>query len=63
LASHSTSLHDRYLGKTGKCHVEETDKGWYIKYIDRDPEALARAVLNSNLESSIANRESNDSYK
>jgi hypothetical protein len=34
----------QYLGKEGKCHVEETDKGWYIKYIDRDPEAIARAV-------------------
>lgn len=31
-----------YLGKSGKCKVEETPKGWYITYIERDPELLAR---------------------
>ncbi|KAH3758399.1 DNA/RNA-binding protein KIN17 [Pelomyxa schiedti] len=32
----------KYLGRTGKCEVDETPKGWYIKYIDRDPAALER---------------------
>lgn len=32
----------QYLGRTGKCSVDETEKGWYIQYIDRDPRALAR---------------------
>jgi len=32
----------KYLGKAGTCEVEETPKGWFIKYIDRDPEVLAR---------------------
>ncbi|XP_074324389.1 KIN17-like protein [Apium graveolens] len=25
----------KYLGKTGKCKVEETSKGWFIRYVDR----------------------------
>lgn len=33
-----------YLGKTGKCTVDETPKGFYIAYINKDREALARAV-------------------
>jgi len=32
----------RYLGKTGKCIVDETPKGWYMSYINRDPEVIAR---------------------
>ncbi|OQR82107.1 hypothetical protein THRCLA_11129 [Thraustotheca clavata] len=32
----------QYLGKTGKCIVDETEKGWYIQYIDKDPQARAR---------------------
>jgi len=31
-----------YLGKEGKAVVEETEKGWYVQYIDRDPLVLAR---------------------
>ena len=33
-----TTLSDfvKYLGKTGQCVVEETDRGWYITYIERD---------------------------
>ncbi len=30
------------LTSAGICEVEPTPKGWYIKYIDRSPEALAR---------------------
>ena len=29
----------KHLGKEGKCVVEETERGWYITYIDRDPKA------------------------
>ena len=30
------------LGKEGKAIVDETEKGWFIQYVDRDPKALAR---------------------
>ncbi|KAB1217883.1 DNA/RNA-binding protein KIN17 [Morella rubra] len=30
----------KYLGRTGKCKVEETPKGWFITYIDRDSKTL-----------------------
>lgn len=32
----------KYLGREGYCTVEETPKGWYITYIDRDPKTLAK---------------------
>jgi len=32
----------QYLGKVHKCVVEETERGWYVQYIDRDPLLLAR---------------------
>jgi len=35
----------KYLGRAGICEVEETEKGWYISYIDRDPEVIARQVI------------------
>lgn len=31
----------KWLGRTGKCVVDETEKGWFITYVDRDPETLA----------------------
>ncbi|XP_020294238.1 DNA/RNA-binding protein KIN17 [Pseudomyrmex gracilis] len=31
----------KWLGRTGQCLVDETEKGWYITYIDRDPQTLA----------------------
>ena len=30
------------LFSTGIAKVDETEKGWYVQYIDRDPEALKR---------------------
>ncbi|CAL0307421.1 unnamed protein product [Lupinus luteus] len=30
----------KHLGRTGQCKVEETPKGWFITYIDRDSETL-----------------------
>ncbi|XP_037098717.1 DNA/RNA-binding protein KIN17 [Syngnathus acus] len=32
----------KWLGRQGLCKVDETPKGWYIQYIDRDPETLRR---------------------
>jgi DNA/RNA-binding protein KIN17 len=32
----------QYLGKTGKCIVEETERGWYMTYINRDVGKLQR---------------------
>jgi len=32
----------QYLGRMHKCVVEETERGWYVQYIDRDPALLAR---------------------
>ena len=32
----------KWLGKSSICTVEETEKGWFITYIDRDPETLRR---------------------
>lgn len=31
------------LFSQGKCVVDHTEKGWFITYIDRDPETIARA--------------------
>ncbi|XP_066148356.1 DNA/RNA-binding protein KIN17 [Euwallacea fornicatus] len=32
----------RWLGATGQAVVDETEKGWYITYIDRSPETVQR---------------------
>ncbi|KAL3795157.1 hypothetical protein HJC23_007385 [Cyclotella cryptica] len=32
----------QYLGRRGICVVEETERGWYVTYIERDPALLAR---------------------
>ena len=32
----------QYLGKQSKCIVEETERGWYVTYISRDPILLAK---------------------
>lgn len=31
-----------HLGKEGKAVVDETEKGWFVQWIDRDPKVLAR---------------------
>ena len=33
----------QYLGRTGKCVVDETERGWYVAYIERDASILERA--------------------
>jgi DNA/RNA-binding protein KIN17 len=32
----------QYLGRTGKCVVDETERGWYVQYIERDAGILER---------------------
>jgi hypothetical protein len=32
----------QYLGRTGKATVDQTTKGWFAQYIDRDPAVVAR---------------------
>lgn len=34
----------KYLGKTGQVKVEDTPKGWFITYVDREPETVMREV-------------------
>ncbi|KAK3926449.1 DNA/RNA-binding protein KIN17 [Frankliniella fusca] len=31
----------KWLGREGKCVVDETEKGWFVTYIDRDPATIA----------------------
>lgn len=31
----------KWLGRQGICTVDETEKGWFVQYIDRDPETIA----------------------
>lgn len=35
----------KYLGRTGKCEIEETERGWDIQLIERDPDAIRRAEI------------------
>uniref|UniRef100_A0A0V0GAD9 DNA/RNA-binding protein Kin17 WH-like domain-containing protein n=1 Tax=Triatoma dimidiata TaxID=72491 RepID=A0A0V0GAD9_TRIDM len=30
----------KWLGREGKCVVDETEKGWFVTFIDRDPETI-----------------------
>nr|XP_039264410.1 DNA/RNA-binding protein KIN17-like [Styela clava] len=32
----------KWLGREGYCKVDQTEKGWFIQYIDRDPEVIRR---------------------
>ena len=41
-----------YLGRSGKCEVDETEKGWFVTYIDRDPETLAKQEARAKRERS-----------
>ncbi|XP_056643604.1 DNA/RNA-binding protein KIN17 [Diorhabda sublineata] len=35
----------KWLGKTGQAVVDETEKGWFITYIDRSPETVEREEM------------------
>jgi DNA/RNA-binding protein KIN17 len=41
-----------YLGREGKCDVDQTDKGWFIQFVDRDPAKLAAADASTKRKSS-----------
>lgn len=48
----------KYLGRTGKCKVDETPKGWFMTYIDRDSETLFKERLkNKRIKSDMAEEE------
>ncbi|XP_024031034.1 KIN17-like protein isoform X2 [Morus notabilis] len=48
----------KYLGRTGKCKVEETPKGWFITYIDRDSETLFKErQKNKRIKADLAEEE------
>nr|XP_016462569.1 PREDICTED: DNA/RNA-binding protein KIN17-like [Nicotiana tabacum] len=48
----------KYLGKTGKCKVEETPKGWFITYIDNDSETLFKEKMkNKRIRADLADEE------
>jgi len=32
----------KHLGRTGKCEIEESEKGWYITWVQKDPEEELR---------------------
>lgn len=32
----------KWLGREGYCEVDDTEKGWFVKYIDRDPETIKK---------------------
>ena len=34
----------KHLGRTGVAKVDDTEKGWFIAWIDSSPKALAKAV-------------------
>ncbi|CAK9136230.1 unnamed protein product [Ilex paraguariensis] len=48
----------KYLGRMGKCKVDETPKGWFITYIDRDSETLLKEKLkNKRIKADLADEE------
>ncbi|KAF7801495.1 KIN17-like protein [Senna tora] len=48
----------KHLGRTGKCKVEETPKGWFITYIDRDSETLFKERMkNKRIKADMAEEE------
>jgi DNA/RNA-binding protein KIN17 len=34
----------KHLGRSGIARVDETEKGWFLAWIDSSPKALAKAV-------------------
>ncbi|KAL6554904.1 DNA/RNA-binding protein kin17 [Orobanche gracilis] len=48
----------KYLGRTRKCKVEDTPKGWFITYIDRDSESLFKERMkNKRIKTDIVEEE------
>ena len=40
----------KHLGRTGVAHVDETEKGWFITWIDNSPKALAKSEASQKKE-------------
>jgi DNA/RNA-binding protein KIN17 len=32
----------KHLGREGLCIVDETEKGWFVQWVDRNPKTLAK---------------------
>ncbi|KAI0301092.1 zinc finger protein RTS2, partial [Multifurca ochricompacta] len=47
----------KHLGRTGVAHVDETDKGWFIAWIDRSPKALEKQEASLQKERATMNDE------
>ena len=41
----------KHLGRSGVARVDETEKGWYLAWIDSSPKALAKAVRSGHFPS------------
>ena len=39
----------KHLGRTGVARVDETEKGWFIAWIDSSPKALEKQVINRGI--------------
>eukprot|EP00271_Cylindrocystis_brebissonii_P002948 TRINITY_DN13694_c0_g2_i1.p1 TRINITY_DN13694_c0_g2~~TRINITY_DN13694_c0_g2_i1.p1 ORF type:complete len:452 (-),score=91.21 TRINITY_DN13694_c0_g2_i1:1672-3027(-) len=54
-----TTLTDfiKHLGRTGQCKIDETPKGWFMTYIDREPETLLKESLQRKRERADVNDE------
>jgi DNA/RNA-binding protein KIN17 len=47
----------KHLGRSGVAHVDETDKGWFIAWIDRSPKALEKQEASLKKERATMNDE------
>ena len=47
----------KHLGRTGVVHVDETEKGWFIAWIDRSPKALEKQEASLKKERATMNDE------
>jgi len=47
----------QHLGRTGVAHVDETEKGWFIAWIDNSPKALAKQQAAASKERSTMSDE------
>lgn len=52
----------KWLGREGYCEVDPTPKGWFIRYIDRSPEALARQAVSLQLLSAVGSYNNTCTY-
>ena len=46
----------KHLGRTGVARVDETEKGWFMAWIDSSPKALEKQVIDPALGSNFTDR-------